>query len=497
MSWTFKANERWGEFIDSELNTSFTVESKATRTYTLNIPYNSSYDESSFYSPSFRIEGPGVDQHSKVQAFGKQLESGKICTQQAYKKIELYGDDEREKKKKLLSKSRSSASSFVLDYEYSYFDSRYLNMNWQSYSGITEILMTVAEFDLLQEEIKTALRDWVLSGGRLLLVDPVNEMDKTKVEGFFKGVSFKGLGAVYLLADGRRPDSVKAGKLSTAENFFGLQKSYFLKEISEPKASFIFFSILLVLFLILLIPVNLLILTKKNRLKLLVTIPVISIGASILFFIVIILSDGFGGAGVKSTLIYVNPELKRCSIFQSQVSRTGIMTSENFKVSNELLIDVYSMTKKRWEKTSYPMKSKIVVNDDNIGGDIFNSRTRRFADIRHIQSTQGAIEIIPGESLKLRSSFQSSIKKIYLRTSDGKYWKARDLQPGELVLAEAIIQPDKEDMAWKLSPLMKGNKTAFFAELNEAGEFDIATHKSIDWKEHKVYVAGPVKEVKK
>ena len=495
LSWSFQAKDGWGEMSDSEFNTSFTVESKATRTYTLNLPYNSTGGDDYFYSPSFKIKGPGVDVRSNIRPFGEQLNSGKVCSKAAYKKIQLYSEQERKKKQSQHSSSRSSA--YMLDYEYSYFDTQNLSADWQSYSGITEILMTSGEFQLLQAEVKTALRDWAISGGMLILADPANEMDKVKINSFFKNQGNLGLGMVHILAAGTRPDSLKRGKQRTAENFVYLQRANFIKKITEPKASFIFFSFLLVIFLILLIPVNLFIFVKKNRLKLLITTPLISLVASVVFFVVIIFSDGFGGRGVKSSLVYINPELKRCSILQSQVSRMGIVGSKNFDTEQDYLMEVYSMSRERWEKTDYPIKSKVVFNDESIGGDIFNSRTRRFADIRHVQSTQASIELLEGVEIQVRSSFQSPINKIYIRTHSGKYFQAEDLEPGELVSAVALSKIEKTEIASKLQSLMKGDKSGFFAELQDAGEFDIPTHSSVKWKEHQVYAVGSVVEVKK
>ncbi|EDM27906.1 hypothetical protein LNTAR_00855 [Lentisphaera araneosa HTCC2155] len=491
LSWGFKAYDGWGNIADSEFNTSFTVESNAVRTFTLNLPYNNMDDYHTFYSPSFKISGPGVDVFSNIRPFGEQMTSGKMCTQKAYKKIQLYSEKERKGKKSQSSGSRA----YMLDYEYTYFEIQNLSVNWQSYSGISEIMMTAAEFQSLQEEIKSALRDWVVSGGFLILVDPANDLARIKSQSYFHKQETPGLGAVRFLDKGKRPDSLKSGKRRLAENFFNLEKKNFVKEISEPKASFIFFTILLIVFLVLLIPVNFLVFTKKNRLKLLVTTPLISLGASIVFFIVIILSDGFGGTGVKSTLLYLCPELKRCSIYQSQVSRTGIMTSKNFDIQNDLLIDAYSLTRERWDDSSYPMKAKIVFNDTSVGGDLFNSRTRRFVDIRHVKSTQAAVELIAGDKIQLRSSFQSTIKKIYVKNADNKIWMAENLVPGEAVTAKEISVIDDSEVIEKLQSLMKNESFGFLAVLSEAGEFDIPTHNSIDWQEHRVYAAGILKEV--
>ena len=57
------------------------------------------------------------------------------------------------------------------------------------------------------------------------------------------------------------------------------------------------------------------------------------------------------------------------------------------------------------------------------------------------------------------------------------------------MLAKKVEKLNEDEMVKRLSSIMKINKTSFFASLSDAGEFDIETHKSIDWSEHRVFVS--------
>ena len=86
---------------------------------------------------------------------------------------------------------------------------------------------------------------------------------------------------------------------------------------------------MLVLFGILVGPVNLFVLAKSGRRhRLFITTPLISLGASLLLILLIIFQDGFGGRGMRRVLMEVRPDAGQNAAFlhQEQIARTGILT---------------------------------------------------------------------------------------------------------------------------------------------------------------------------
>jgi len=79
-------------------------------------------------------------------------------------------------------------------------------------------------------------------------------------------------------------------------------------------------------------PLNLFVFASgKNRPRLFWTTPLISlIGAGLLAALMIV-QDGFGGTGARTTLAVLLPQDKKMAVIQEQVSRTGILLGQPFR----------------------------------------------------------------------------------------------------------------------------------------------------------------------
>ena len=86
-------------------------------------------------------------------------------------------------------------------------------------------------------------------------------------------------------------------------------------------------------------PVNLFwIAGAGRRHRLFWTTPVISLSASLLLAIFIVLQDGFGGSGARVIMMQLLPDQKKAVIVQEQAAHTGVLLSKGFSTPDDLYL---------------------------------------------------------------------------------------------------------------------------------------------------------------
>ncbi len=480
-TWTIESSASRWQIQSDGIKQNLSVEGNSSRTFILLLPFKGSEE------PSFTLSGPGIN---AGQYFGSSsinsIDNGVI-----------------------VSKKTIDANNLINFNQVQIFESEsltYFPESWLGYTAISKIIMTTREFNGLRDEQKVAIRDWLLNGGNLdCVLDSQSENER--IVKFLK-VGNNGLGSFNLQKKASH-FYYESNKLKEFYKNYNLQTTDELwRAFDEPEVSFLLVFFLLVSFLVVVGPVNIFVLTKNNRLKLLLTTPLISVGASLLFLLVIILYDGFGGEGEKRNFVWLNPEVNRCSINQTQISKTGIMISSKFKRDREYLFLPY----RKAENTAFyynPQASEYIragftFNGNTVTRDIFNSRSRRLVYLNDVKTTQSSVEFIDGEVPSIRSNIKGKLEKIILVDNMGKLWYVDKCDTGEVVNLRPVRDvnnfEEKPVLIEKILPnhltkddfdrVANSKKFFFFAQINGDTEFDIPTHDGIEWQKKMTLIGG-------
>lgn len=184
-------------------------------------------------------------------------------------------------------------------------------------------------------------------------------------------------------------------------------------------------------------PINLFVFAKKGeRHRLFITTPLISLAASLLLIITIIIQDGFGGKGHRLLLMEVRADENKAYIIQEQVSRTGVLLKNSFETSESTLISPVVLAQSRWTRVtdSYKSSNSYTVNLGKKGlkaeGDWFQSRSVHGHLLQTLRPSRGKISLLnqsPSQAPTLTSSFDFDLDTVFYQDPDSVWWKSDTL----------------------------------------------------------------------
>lgn len=405
-----------------------------------------------------------------------------------------------------------------------------LPTNLKGLTGYDKISLLESEYETLNSAQKRALKQWVKMGGKLTicslqphkLVKVLQSEDKNLT---FKNYNYKsarasqvanlGSGVIFtFLIDSEKENfyvdlnhhleksktlNEKIDLLTINRNFSAIESWRLLEKLGGYKMGIVLFLLLLIIFVILVGPINFFVLTNRNtRYKLLVTTPLISIVMSGVFILLIILSDGFGGNGQRILIKNIDTKEKKAFIYQEQVSRTGVLLGSDFSLPSEMQISQVSIPKSRYSRvspskrnTNESYQERTGENQVHYSGSYFSSRSENGHVLVGTQVTQSAVTINnEGEQLVIESTLEETLEEIYIRYN-GKLYHAKNLKTGgAVVLVEikshqwnkiqgkyvSLFTKDFGEILTKLS-MRENSYMAYSSKTN-----GVETFTSIDWE---------------
>ena len=420
---------------------------------------------------------------------------------------------------------RSSNKTFAYDYE-----PDTLPTEWIGYSCLDALLIDDEAWNKLRSSQTRAIFEWVRLGGKLHVysADPnltIGALGLKQIQGAsgINRTNTFSLGSIQIRSwDGRELEASLLGKYSgikphskaAAEDFgsrYQLFQTFGSKDFN-PALVFI----LLIIFAILVAPVNLFYFAKEGqRHRLFITTPIISVGACIVIVAIIFLKDGIGGSGQRIALadLQSHSEEMRLYLSQEQVSRTGVMLSTGFEQKEPIEITPVSLPKSSWNPLSRSTSGtlgNLQFSDAKFSGDFFRSRTEQGFSLRVPLTTRSRLELrSPGsetEAPKLFSSLGFSVEEFVYLDSEGRIWRSPEnarIDPGNSIslsiapttfLTEWIREASEAFSSTQRSSIRKlaQNKERFFAVASEPEKLLISTAPSIRWKDDFVLVTGTV-----
>ncbi len=347
-----------------------------------------------------------------------------------------------------------------------------LSPDWRAYSGFDLMMLTSADWKQIAPGAKTAILKWNRLGGRILIygTDPSVTLHSLGFQDANnKTTLIRSSGQIELheLPPRSILDPKETIRLAAAGEFKP-QAELYAKELAHDwplqnlfgERSFnpIFLILILIAFGIIVGPINLFVFAKANqRHRLFITTPIISLTASAILIAIIILQDGFGGKGLRSALIEIQPEENAAYIHQEQIARTGVLLKTSFETNGDTLVHAAALGKSRWtrvtpENNGAESRYRLAFKDQNVvrwDGDWYKSRSEYGHILTAVKATRGRLERLPssGDAPVVTSTFPYPLKTIYYQDQDGNYWKsAHALASGEQIQLTSI--PESSYLEW-------------------------------------------------
>jgi hypothetical protein len=328
--------------------------------------------------------------------------------------------------------------------------------DWRGYSGYDRIIMTDTDWTSMTPGARAAVLQWNRSGGllRICLTNPANTfttlgIDKTNDGG--KALT-RSMGIVRLvpLGAGSSLDAKKLVKEMTSKPSDSWQYQSYANDYSGiwglqnamGQKTFHFFLFILVLigFAVLVAPVNLFVFAKSDRRhKLFITTPIISIGASLAMIALIFLQDGLGGKGMRVQLMEVRNDGSdnNSYLVQEQISRTGVLLSGRFQMSESCVISPVPLNPSQWVRLSNDSTNdqnySLQANDKGmlVNGDWFQSRSEQAQVLKAVIPSRARIEAVANSaSPAFLSYFEYPLTQFFYVADDGKFWTADNIAAG-------------------------------------------------------------------
>jgi hypothetical protein len=387
--------------------------------------------------------------------------------------------------------------------------------DWRVWSPFDFVALGAEEFDALDGARRAALREWVALGGTLWLMreGPLLVRDARPYGSLGMGAITPG-GAEEFIAtcramkdewERRETRHGRRGRVEAPdeENDSWLRGPWSRLVTLVDNDDFEAWEVgrgtlLLVLFLIafgiVVGPVNIYFLApERRRHRLFLTVPAISVLASVLLGAVIVLADGFGGAGARRALVVLMPGENKAAVFQQQVSRTGVLFGKSFAIEDDTAL---SREFRHREAGAVRMGREAGRAD----GAWFESRKRQVHSLWRITPTRARVELAAGKHGAppvVLSSMTTALKDFTYIDGANELWGVAELAPGRRTPLEKL-SPGAVAARFvrKINPDGIGRGHFYAWGAGGGGLAPLDTLKSIRWRDDTVLYTGRVEEAR-
>ena len=396
------------------------------------------------------------------------------------------------------------------------FSPKQLPDDWLAFSGYDSVLMTDTDWSNAAAGARNAIISWMTLGGQLVIYSTSNPSLASL--GIPQATSFGSctirpipvdlkLNPTETLNLVSNLNPVKTRNTATTSDFssgWPLQAHF-----GSQGFRYTLFIAVLVIFGILVGPINLFVLAKSGqRHRLFFTTPLISLSTSLILIALIIFQDGFGGSGMRRVLMEVRPDAGQNAAFmhQEQISRTGIMTNARFTVDPACLFLPMPIAESRWARFTTNSDSRGSFNLQPGGGkmdangDWWQSRSEHGHALSAVVATRGRIER-GADSKVLVSTFDFPIESLYFLDESNHWFHAESITTGkpfsltpiDAAKAKSAIAKERTAFSIRNRQLLERaeNRPNHFIALTGQAP-GINTHPGIRWQETRTVITGPI-----
>ncbi|MDO8542472.1 MAG: hypothetical protein Q7S40_18685, partial [Opitutaceae bacterium] len=380
--------------------------------------------------------------------------------------------------------------------------------DWRIWSSFNSVVLRAEDFSALDPARRAALRSWVAMGGRLFLA-PIAPGSAAAER--------VGAGRIHTLAEpiaGMSASDV-VGNLQVKNPAPGMPERERIKlpagtpmgdMVKVGAAETFWVSVLLVLFAVVIGPVNLYWLAPPaRRHRLFLTTPLISLAGATGVAVAILLQDGIGGQGIRRALVVLVPGENQAAVFQEQAARTGFLPKRRFALGDEVI--AAALPTADLPAMGGLHGGSFARERGQADGDWFVNRSRQAQMLRQLVPTRARIEVVDfsrhGAPI-VESTVTTELRDFRLRDGNGIIWGAPLVVTGRRVTLELH---SRFEAAAKASKEYGGNGTAHFGDLvadamtlTDAWQWSgrggatavapIATLPRIRWRDEDVLFAG-------
>ena len=385
----------------------------------------------------------------------------------------------------------------------------YLGADWRGLTGYDSVWLTGAEYTGLDPDQRRAIRDWVDRGGKLFLFTPLLDPALRGELGLPEGAAQHGVGFGSVTVIGHDGLAVTAGEAALIaaairplhDETRALDASAWglTRQQGNIRFNAGFLILFIALFAVLVGPVNLFWLAGPSRRhRLFWTTPLISVAASLVLIVVIVVQDGFGGHGSRLMVTRLFPAQKKAVVVQEQVARTGVLLLRRFTMPEDVLFSPVSMG------TGSDGGRRLSQAGRDYAGDWFASRSVQAHRLETIVPSRAEVQLVNvaaaqnGAPPEVVSSIPGTLKELHYVDAAAHRWGGTGLRTGERVTlrreSRQNFKSGREGSEFLSGLQMAGvdEPESFYAEADD-GPF-VGTLPSIRWtSQHAVYL-GPVTE---
>lgn len=465
----------------------------ATGRFQVPVHYSGAYDRTNFAAIS---ETLGKAAWSKVEA------ETKTAVLPAYDNESL-----------IASRGFSTPSSGSRDLHGSQVKLDELPPDWRTLSGVAGLWLSTADWEGLSSDRRRAVQQWVAAGGHLFVASQDDTIERlpllaTKLTAGTKHPLGFGWIKAVKLAD----EELQAAE--TAREIIGLdsavlpawQEDYGERwELAEyvgwPKLNVPLILIFVGVFATVIGPVNLrLFAPPQRRARLFFTVPLLSVGASIVLFAVIALGDGFGGVGARNVLLYIPAGENYVTVVQEQVARSRLLFGRYFELPETVQMSFVTQEQRSDRGISLERSG------DVLSGDWFRSRSVQAHVLRANVPSRAAVSLQQGGGPDgappvLLSSVASPLRELHYIDASGRYWRAEKVETGRPVTLKPSTREALDDGFRSIARELSINLRMMFHEVeHRPGHFyavadpmpegPIETLPSIRWQKQNIVCFG-------
>ncbi|MGL5019498.1 MAG: hypothetical protein ACRDBP_15290 [Luteolibacter sp.] len=503
----FQSETDYGNEVRSHSSFSFDTPGGKTLTRDILVPICPPGDDSGVSSVLVRLSGSMGRAENSIRSSIEKSQPAVLLSEALFTPNASVLDSAISGK---FSGSRGGSSQFAAK-----FDPKQLPDDWLAFSGYDSVIMTDGDWTNIPPGARNAILSWVRLGGQLAIyatsTTTLTALGLPEDSGYgsivmqmvASDLKLNAAAVVELVVD----NPTKPRQLSNLNDFSGtwpLQKLF-----GEQTFRYALFVIVLIIFAILVGPVNLFVFAKSGqRHKLFITTPIISLGASLILVILIISQDGFGGNGMRRILMEVRPDggVNAAHLHQEQFCRTGVLTGSDFSLNPPALLQPVAIAPSRWARFTLGEGAKGTFNlqpsDGKIeaSGDWFQSRSEHGHVLSTVTSTRGRIEKTdtPGSYL---STFEFPIDTLFYQDESKQWHRADGITAGkrftptpvDASMALPALTAEMTAFAERNRQFLKSaiKRPAHFVAITSQAP-GIDTNPGIKWKETHTVITGPV-----
>jgi hypothetical protein len=362
-----------------------------------------------------------------------------------------------------------------------------LPVDWRGLSGVTALWLSGAELDHLSAAQRQAVQTWMHAGGRLMLCG---------VTDLPKGFEYPGFGQVTEL-----PSTLDVSRTRNAVEYLPKFDDRHWASSGEPdplakvKPNVPLLGGIMGLFAFIVGPVNIFVLARRRRERLLWTTPLISLCASGILMGVIVLQDGSGGHGMRSAVVCLFPQSRNAVMIQEQVSHTGLLLGSSFQTRDPVCISPLKLTS---ESAGRPLRC----DGNNYGKDWFVSRAAQAQRIVTVVPTRAEITLFNGADVAatgaapvIVSSFDATLQNLYYTDVRNRTWHGIDVRTGQKQTLQFLpVDPPPDSGVPQVKDSLRElakRPGSFWATSVHSSDY-VATLGSIKWKDEPITYVGPV-----